>query len=323
MNYTKIPQTIVQQIALLKSRGLKIKDEKMASDFLSNVSSSRLSAFFLSFHKCNDPNHTYMPWASFERVIDLYVFDRELRIISIDVIERIEVSLRCKIVYEYSTRYGSHWYENKSLFSSGHEKIMDKIILELKRSKEVFISHYKQKYSSPKNPPAWMTLEILSLGQLSFLYKNLLANDAKKAVSDYFGLHHTLLESWIEHLAYVRNLAAHHSRLWNKTFTIKATIPKITAFEWIEFPPSKNDKIYTTICIMAYLIKRIRPESTFTGKIKALLLRHKQVDINAAGFNKDWKRDPFWKNMHLSWSNKIRIEYYRYKYIIIRRKTVS
>ena len=91
MKFTKTAKTIAEQIALLKSRGLKAEDEERANHTLSNISYYRLSAYFLSFQKYKDPLHTFMPWASFNKVLDVYIFDRELRGILLDAIERIEV----------------------------------------------------------------------------------------------------------------------------------------------------------------------------------------------------------------------------------------
>ncbi len=192
-----------------------------------------------------------------------------------------------------------------------YDKLMLKIGEELDRTKENFITHYANKYTDPPNPPAWMTLEILSFGQLSIMYKNLKANDAKKAVAESFGINYTILESWMEHLGYVRNLCAHHSRLWNRTLTIKPTIPKITKREWINTACIRNDKIYLSISIMAYFIQKITPVTYFAGKLKSLFHRFPCIDIRPAGFYKGWENDHFWNKMNIPITYKIRIVYFK------------
>ncbi len=219
MNYTKPPLTLNDQILLLESRGLTIPNKTTAKYYLSNISYYRLSAYMKSFQRYGDPNHRFMPFATFGRIIDLYSFDRDLRLILLDAIERIEVAFRCSFIYEYSIRHGNNWYEDAAHFQREHAKSMVRIQKEIATSKEVFIEHYKNHYTIPPNPPALMTFEILSFGQLSILYKNTVISDAKKAVGDHFGVNYVVLESWIEHLVYIRNLCAHHSRIWNRDFS--------------------------------------------------------------------------------------------------------
>lgn len=306
MEFTKTAKKIADQVALLKQRGLNIEDERKAVHHLSTISYYRLSAYLLSFQKFGDSSHSYMPWGTFERVMDLYRFDKELRIIALDAIERIEIAIRCRIVYEFCVRYGNNWYEDERFYIRSHPKIMKKVYEELKRSKELFIDHYYKKYTVPTHPAAWMAIEVLSFAQLSILFKNLHSNEAKKAVAKYFGVGVSVLESWIEHLVYIRNLCAHHSRLWNRTLTITPTIPRKPQRQWITITPTKSDKIYTSLCIIAYLLKVVAPESYFKGKLKTLVERLPQVDIKSAGFPNNWPKDIFWKNIHMSYTYRIR-----------------
>lgn len=319
MQFIKSAKTFADQLALLKSRGLEIENDASALHHLSNISYYRLSAYLLSFQKYGDSDHTYMPWATFNRVIRLYIFDRELRSILLDAIERIEVALRCRIVYEYCHVHGNNWYENSLLFLRDHPQFMIHVNRELKKSKETFIQHYYTKYTIPQNPPAWMAMEVLSFGQLSTMFKNLKTDNAKKAVAGYFGVSHSILESWMEHMVYIRNLCAHHSRLWNRIMTVKATIPSITQDQWINIPPSKPDKVYTTICITNYLLKRITRSAPFFGKINTLIHRLNEVDINASGFAKSWRSDPFWRATHIPYTHRLRIIVFKCKNLLKRK----
>lgn len=309
MIFPKKAKTFEQQISLLKSRGLKIEDEKRAMHILSNISYYRLSAYLLTFQKYNDPDHSFMQWASFEKVVTLYAFDRQLRGVLLDSIERIEVAIRCRIVYSFCHTYGNNWYENSSLFNQGkHGKFLKTLDNEIEKSNELFIVHYKSKYTTPARPPAWMAMEVLSFGQLSHMFKNLAKTSAKKEVANYFGLSPTLLESWMEHVVYIRNLCAHHSRVWNRVMTVTAAFPSTPiSYKWINTIPSRKDKLYFSLCIIAYLLNRVSSWPTFTGEIKVLLKRFHNIDIKAAGFPNNWQNDNFWKTTPFPLTHKLRI----------------
>jgi abortive infection bacteriophage resistance protein len=317
MIYNKPPQTIAGQIALLEKRGLKIANKKVAAHFLSNISYYRLSAYMKSFQKYGDPNHSFMPYATFGRIMDAYAFDRNLRLLLLDVIERVEVAFRCSFTYGYITRLGNNWYEDASHFKKGHSKSMAVIQSEISNSKEVFIAHYKKTYTCPANPPAFITFEILSFGQLSILYKNTNISDDKKAVGAHFGVNYSVLASWMEHLVYIRNSCAHHSRIWNRDFLInKPLIPRTTAFSWATISPGKPDKLYTTLIILIYLLKRINPAASFLGKLQSLLYRHPLIKTDMMGFPENWKEDDFWKQTYVPWDQKMSRNYFRLRSVV-------
>ena len=101
VRYTKPALTFEEQIALLKSRGLVIDDEQRATRHLSNVSYYRMSAYMLSFKKL-DANENVLDefeeGTTWDNVYDLYKFDRKLRLLIFDAIERIEIALRTQVI---------------------------------------------------------------------------------------------------------------------------------------------------------------------------------------------------------------------------------
>jgi len=117
----------------------------------------------------------------------------------------------------------------------------------------------------------------------------------------------------MEHLAYIRNLCAHHNRLWNRTMTVSATLPSLPSYKWINNQPSKTNKIYSTICIVAYMLNRVTNRPTFAGEIKVLLKRYNNIDIYAAGFAFEWEKDNFWKSTHVIFTHKVRIVFFQYR----------
>lgn len=298
MNYTKQALTIDKQIGKLKSRGLKIKDEKKVKDYLSNISYYRLRAYTYPFQDNTDPKHPFILDISFEDIIDIYVFDRRLRMLIFNAIEKIEVAVRTKIIYHYSVSCGSHWYENLDNFKDKQkfDKNISKLCEEVKRSKETFIDHYKKKYTEPVNPPAWMSLEVVTIGLLSKFYNNLINSPEKKIIAKEFGLpHYKFLESWLHCITHLRNISAHHSRIWNRRFTLIPKLPRNTSYYLLTNHNFHINKLYPQLCIINYLLKIISPESDFVVNIKNLISEFEVINIQEMGFPENWLEEEIWK----------------------------
>jgi abortive infection bacteriophage resistance protein len=274
MKYSKPPLSISDQIARLKQRGLTFHDEQKAAHYLSNISYYRLRAYTYPFQDNKDPNHSFIKEISFDDIIELYVFDRRLRILVLNAIEKIEVALRTKIIYEYALAYGSHWFMNTSLYHNPkfYKENQETLQKEINRSTETFIEHYKKNYTSPVLPPAWMSLEVVSMGLLGKLFSNLLRSEVKTKVAKEFGLKKSEhLVSWIHAFVNLRNVCAHHSRLWNRRFTIVPQIPYNTANQFIINKNIYDNKLYAQLCCMNYITQIISPDSSFVADLKNLL----------------------------------------------------
>lgn len=297
MQFNKPALSISEQIKLLLSRGLIVSDEKYAEQRLANISYYRLRAYMMPFQYPDDPGHTFKKNTSFEQIVNLYTFDRQLRLLIFDAIERIEIAFRCQVIYRFSIQYGPNWYLDNNNFRNQirFNRLRDSISNEIDQSREVFIDHYKRKYSSPVYPPAWMTLEILSFGQLSVLFKTLAPSDPKKSVAGHFQIHYKVLESWIESISYIRNVCAHHGRLWNKKLIVKPLIPNKTNRLWIKNKNVTEDKLYLVLCVINYLMRIIHPDDYFGKRLKDLLNSYPDVNIGNMGFTTDWANDPFWQ----------------------------
>ncbi len=297
MKYSKPPVSIANQITKLKQRGLKICDEHKAAHYLSNISYYRLRAYTYPFQDNSDPGHPFVKEINFEDIIDLYVFDRRLRLLVFNAIEKIEIALRTKIINEFSLQHGSHWHENANMYRNNYffNKNINALYEEVDRSAETFIEHYKSAYSSPKYPPAWMSLEVISMGLLSKIYSNLKKSNAKKKVAKEFGLPNPLiLESWMHAFAGLRNICAHHSRLWNRRFTIVPKIPYNTVNAFIQNTDIYDNKLYAQLCCINYITRIISPDSSFVSDLQQLLSTCSIVDCKEMGFPNDWKSEPIW-----------------------------
>lgn len=297
MNYSKPAIDINGQIALLKQRGLNIPDEQKAAHYLSNISYYRLRAYTYPFQNNLSPGQPFTTVINFDQIIQLYVFDRHLRLLIFDAIEKIEIALRTKIIYQYALVYGSHWHENQSLYSNHYRftKDINKLYEEVDRSPETFIKHYKTKYTSPQYPPAWMSLEVASMGLLSKLFENLKAGPEKKQISREFGLGHPkVLESWIHALAQLRNICAHHGRVWNRRLTTIPLIPNVTQFPFLHNRTFHANKIYGLLCCITYILKIISPANTFNSQLKEVLRSCNLVECKEMGFPQDWEKEQIW-----------------------------
>jgi abortive infection bacteriophage resistance protein len=293
--YTKSPLGVQGQISLLKSRGLQISDELRATRYLQNIGYYRLSGYMYPF-LADTKQHIYKIGTTFENILNLYRFDRELRLLVFSAIEKIEVSLRSQIVNQFSvTSQDPFWYTKTSYFADPvkHSAFLNSLSAYINRSNDVFIKHFFNTYSNPW-PPVWIIFEILSMGQFSILYSILAKSPNRKAVADYFGIKETVFATWLHTLVYTRNICAHHARLWNKDLRIPVKLPKKTTNKWLSVSNLANRKIYVVLAIICYLLDTITPHHHFRQKLKDLITKYPDTDITAMGFPQTWSSDPFW-----------------------------
>lgn len=299
--YTKPALTIEQQIEFLISQGLQVSNQELALHVLSTVSYYRLSSYLLPFkleHQNNSPRK-FKSTATFEQVWQLYQFDRELRILVVDAIEKIEVAFRAALISVTSHRFHPFWYTDPTYFKrSKQNKKRDfftdylKTITDICQSKqEVFIQHYYQTYEEPAFPPVWMIVEALSFGSCSKMFDNIQSKEIRNEIAQVLGQHTTLIESWIRTLTYTRNLCAHHSRLWNRWLVIPPLIPKDSG---ITSHIEGDFRFQLVVFIIHKLLEKISPKSDWRNKLSALFDRNENFPGVAMGFQPNWREDPMW-----------------------------
>lgn len=300
MKYSKLSLSFEEQLSSLKQKGLRIDDEALALKKLSSLSYYRLRAYTYPFQDNTDKTHPFTQEISFEEIIQLYEFDKDLRHLVFQKLERIEITWRTQIVYHYSQAYGSHWQMDKDLYfdQEAYDRMSISIASEVNRSNEDFIKHYKKTYSVPQQPPSWMALEVVSMGSLSMLYSNLKNNSTKKEIAKGLGFVNIYqLQNWMYCFSQMRNICAHHGRLWNRrlskiqlpynlphTFLSKADIKKI-------YP----NKIYAFLCAINYLLNRIESGNSFSIELKALMETLPLNQSHEMGFPDEWGECLLWK----------------------------
>ncbi|WP_188459356.1 Abi family protein [Psychroflexus planctonicus] len=302
--FSKKPLTIKQQIKQLQDRGLTISKTKLAEKYLSNISYYRLGEYWYVMQS-DKLNHVFKPNSNFDDVIALYNFDAELRLLLFEVIEKIEISLRTKLIYHLSHEVDPWWFQNFDLFTDSMAlvKTLSNLQEELTRSKDVTIkNHFKNHKDDKRFPPAWKSLEQTSFGALSKLYGNLKPSvQSKDSIAVEFGaVNHTYLPSWLQSIAQIRNFCAHHSRLWNRNLPGTVKLLSKPPNPWIiktENVPKQHEfqKLYIHMTLMKYLLNTIQPNNDFKRQLYQLFNKYPKVDQNALGMKLNWMEEPVWK----------------------------
>ena len=241
--------------------------------------------------------HTFKDNVSFENIIELYIFDRELRLLIMDAIERIEVSIRTRWAYHLAHSHGSHAYMDESIFDDDekYSRCLQALEEEFDRSTETFVTHYFTKYNEPYLPPIWAAVEVMSLGQLSKWYSNLKYRRDKQSIATTFYLDERVLRSFLHHLTIVRNLCAHHGRLWNRSFAFQMRVPNHPVPLAATVNKAAPKKIYNTLVMLEYLMNIISLNHHWKERLFGLFSEHPIVVLGAMGFPHNWQDLPIWK----------------------------
>lgn len=297
VHFSKTCFTPQQHITLLKDRGLSISDETKAVSYLTNIGYFRLSAYFYPLLEFPKEQHRYKPDATFKKVMDMYRFDRKLRLLLFNEIEKIEVAIRSCITNYASLNFGNlFWLTDKSFFSNEdkYQATLAVIDKEIQNSKEDFITHFNETYLEAY-PPAWMIAEIIPFGSLAHIFMNLKDNGLKKKIAQHFGLQAPTFVSWLIVLGGLRNLCCHHARMWNRELPISPTEPKHMKFGWIDSSRTDKRRMYYRICMIRYFLYTVSPNNNFKDKLKTLLAAYPNIDTAAMGFPSGWESEDIWK----------------------------
>lgn len=289
--YTKPAKSPADLVRQLKQRGLIIADEARAERYIDNIGYYRLSAYMYPFLSAPKTAHQFKTGVTFDRVLRLYRFDKKLRVLLFNEIEKIEVAFRAAVVNTITDRTGDiFWMTNPAYVNSSTSSLIQR---EYSHSTEDFIEHFKRTYSDPY-PPAWILSEILPFGNITWIFRNL-SNSNKKAVAKKFYLHAPVLESWMNIVTLTRNSCCHHARVWNKVNSIIPNDMSGMTRPWITTSTDKR-KTYYNICIIKYFLDIISPNNDFKKKLLTLFLAFPEIDLNAMGFNANWETEPLWRS---------------------------
>lgn len=291
-----------QLIQILKDRHLIINDEIEAIAFLKNVHYYRLSAYFIPFQyaKESDKVDIFKPDTTFEDIKNLYLFDEELRNLVFTFLQKLELILRSQIAHIHAKNYGAFGYIENSHSLKRDLRIKDnfpfyelitQINKEKSRAYEDFIRHMREKYNI-NDLPIWALVEILSFGSISKFFK-LMQKNEQIEILKFFKLQDlriNVFENWLETLSYIRNICAHHSRLWNKNFVKKFKLDK--HYKFLN-PQIQTDKIFYGFSVIMQVLK----DSQIKNGIERLIKKYPRIDMNAMGFPQNWQNLNPWSKL--------------------------
>lgn len=299
MKYTKPPKTFEGQADLIILRGL-IADRDLLISRLSEVNYYRLSGYWYPFRKQGSDH--IQPGTTFETVWDRYVFDRQLRLLTMDAVERAEVAIRTRLTNALVLKYGAFGHIDRNnlpkLSVDNHRRFLNKIRSEESRSKEDFVEHFHSKYTSETDLPLWIAAELMDFGSLFTLYNGVEAPIKQDVAADY-GISDLVLKSWLTSLNTVRNICAHHARLWNQTFGTPIMIPRKNKHpDWhtpVDIAASER-RTFAILSVLRYLLRKIAPQSKWDKRLLYLLEeKHPDIPIAQMGFPENWKDSPIWE----------------------------
>jgi abortive infection bacteriophage resistance protein len=296
--YTKPALPVADQINRLIGHGMTIADRALAEHCLQHISYYRLSAYWLPFEfPKGQAGPRFRPGTTFENVLELYEFDRKLRLLVLDAIERIEVAVRGSWAYQLAMLGGAFGYVDAAHYADP-QKFADncaKLDREVTRSKDTFIRHYKATYSGPIRPPVWMAAQLLSFGLLSQWYKALKEPRVRQSVANPFAIDERIFVTFVHQLAIVRNICAHHGRLWNRQLDVGYTLPRSQPLE-LAATVNRNlpKRLYNTLAMLQHLLTRAEPGNDWGARLKVLMATLPAGRSQEMGFPPDWLDRKLW-----------------------------
>lgn len=320
MAYDKPWKSYQEQLDQLTQRGLIVTDTDKALHYLERIGYYRLSGYWYPFRersgiccplatpdgkkfKRGDTDRlvldTFKSGARFQDAVDLYVFDKKLRLLVLDALERIEIGLRVDISHTLGNKDPFAYLKPELLFEGFSHRLDEKTGLTehhqwltkhaslITRSKEEFIKHNKTKYGFPL--PIWVACEIWDFGTLSSLFAGMREADQDAIAKKYTISNGRIFASWLRSLNYLRNVCAHHSRLWNRNIVDQPKLSGTGENSWIDpflGNPHRLARPFLLLCIAKHLLTIINPSSTWGQRVKQLLLEFpdlQHLGLNLAG----------------------------------------
>ena len=296
MEYTKPFLTFEKQADLLmKERGM-LADRDDLIRHLKDVGYYRLSGYWHLYKKRG--TDSFWEGTTFQRVWDMYVFDRQFRLVVLDAVERVEIYMRTQLAYLLAEQTGPFGFLNRSSLPRLTEERYAHFIEKCKdaygraREGEPFAKHFHDKYGDDHNlPPCWVLVNLMDFGMVVTLYRGAPV-PVRRQIADDLGVSTKVLNSWLVTINTIRNICAHHGRLWNRVIGNPPMIPR--AEEWHVPYEVKNDKIFGSLTVLSYLLERVAPETSWRARLHDLVDGLSTRNQMRMGFSEGWEDCPIW-----------------------------
>lgn len=300
------------QLIHLRERGLTVPDSVKARHYLAQIGFHRLSGYWDAFRERSKVDRRalehFKPGARFDDAVNLYVFDKKLRLLAMDALERIEVAVRVAIAHALG-EHDPAAYLQPHLFHpsfsqridpttglTAHHRWLARQALLVTRSREDFVLQHRERYGLPL--AIWVASEVWDFGCLSQLFAGMRQEDQDVISRSYGVSNGRVLASWLHSLNYLRNVCAHHSRLWNRNIVIRPKLPpaeQVPALAAFEANEHAQTRAFLLLCICHHMIRTINPASTWGRRMKRLLddefprLEHLGLDLWSLGADSSWR----------------------------------
>lgn len=286
--------SIQDQITLLQGRGMFIPDTATAAEWLSTVGYYRLSGYWYPFREIDTTGQTrrlstFAEATTFADVTGLYEFDRHLKALITSGLERVEVALRSQIGHRLGA-LGPMSHDDpthfRPTFDHGTWRATAQRRVSRARDRDEFVDHHDAVYGGQL--PIWVLTDVLDFSDLSRLFAGLRSSE-QRSIGDWFGVSPAPassqtqrrrwrdshpLANWLEHLTVVRNICAHHGRLWNRTLTPVGTSPRVrhlAGFATLPDQQAQVERVYGTICVITHLLAAVAPNSNWRTRLDDLV----------------------------------------------------
>jgi abortive infection bacteriophage resistance protein len=281
----KKPTTYQKQLEILRSRGCKVDDEQKAIQFLRRTSYYRYSGYLVAYRQADG---NYLDGLTFDRVASICVFDQELRALIMKVVSEIEISIKSAVAYHHGHTYGSLGYTNSDNFNAkhDHDRFIEKFESAVQNNaNSLIVRHHKRRYEGQF--PIWVATELFTMSMISIFYADLKTDDKKAIAADY-STDYVHLESWLHSASVLRNICAHHSRLYNIKFHQNPKLPR----RYAKIEGMGVYSLYKQICVLKLLHANQQDEwsNAFILPLAALLEMYSEyTTLDSMGFPNNWE----------------------------------
>lgn len=250
------------QVALLAARGMDIGDPDVATALLRRVNYYRLSGYWYPFRRLRAGvrGDDFYPGTRLHDVAALYQFDAALRAATFSALSPIELAVRASLGHELGRIDPcAHLDPNKlgptARRGGSYARWRESYEAELGRSREDFVRHHHRKYAG--RLPVWAAVELLDWGSLTRLF-GFAPPDVQQEVAGACGLNGPQLASWLKALNVVRNICAHHGRLFNRVHTLKPKLPTFGQHPDLDQATTAWNRTFGQLTLIQFLLDRFQ-----------------------------------------------------------------